>query len=134
MKFSILLLDKEEGRRLRRFRGSDASCFQIVLNKFPAHVHLLGVQWIYFCYFQYQCFFQFDGVIKVSSGGKNIEGSFGEDIGIVSILRWEDDIVFLGGNSKLSGQSSLSNVFVIEQDSLFYPINVRIVFCSPGHS
>ena len=67
-------------------------------------------------------------MIKVSSGRENVEGLFGEDIGIVSILGWEDDIVFLGSNSKFGGQGSLSNVFIIERDSLFYPINVRIVF------
>ena len=27
-------------------------------------------------------------------GGENIKGSFREDVGVVSILGWEDDIIF----------------------------------------
>ena len=68
-------------------------------------------------------------MVKVLLGRKYIEGSFGEDVGIVSILGGKDDIVLLGSNSKFSGQGSLSNVFVVEQGSLFYPIDVGIVVC-----
>ena len=53
-------------------------------------------------------------MIKVLLGRESVKGLFGEDVGIVSILGWEDDIIFLGSNSKFSGQGSLSNVFVIE--------------------
>ena len=53
-------------------------------------------------------------MVKVSLGRKNIEGPFGEDVSVVSILGGKVDIVFLGGNSKFSGQGSLLNVFVIE--------------------
>ena len=68
-------------------------------------------------------------MIKVSSGRESVEGLFGENISVVSILRRNNNIVFLSSNSKLGGQGSFSYVFITEQDSLFYPINVRIVFC-----
>ena len=53
-------------------------------------------------------------MIEILSGRENVEGLFGEDVSIVSILGWEDDIILLDGNSKFGGQSSPSNVFIVE--------------------
>ena len=73
-------------------------------------------------------------MVKVPSGRKNIEGSFGEDIGIVSILGGKDNVVLLSGDSEFSGQGSFLNVFVIEQDSFLYPVNAGVVLHQPRHS
>ena len=42
-------------------------------------------------------------MIEVLPGRKSIKGSFGEDVGIVGVLGWEGDIIFLGSDSKFSG-------------------------------
>ena len=53
-------------------------------------------------------------MIEVSLGREDIKGWFREDIGVVSILGWEDNITFLGSNGEFGGQGSSSNMFVIE--------------------
>ena len=68
-------------------------------------------------------------MVKVSSGRESIKCSFREDIGIVSILGRENDIIFLGGDSEFSGQGGFTNVFIVERDSLLYPVDVRVVLC-----
>ena len=68
-------------------------------------------------------------MVKVSSRGKNVEHSFREDVGIISISRREDNIIFLGSDSKFCGQGGFPNVFIVEQDGLLYPVNPGIVFC-----
>ena len=47
--------------------------------------------------------FQLDGVIKFSSRWENIECSFGEDIGIVIILRRKRDVFLVVFDGELSG-------------------------------
>ena len=73
-------------------------------------------------------------MIEVSSGRENVEGSFREDVGIVSILGWEDDIVFLVGDSKFSRQGGFLNIFIFKRNSFLYPIDAAVVLRQPGHS
>ena len=73
-------------------------------------------------------------MVKISLRGMSVECLFREDISIVGILGGKSDIVFLGDNSEFGGQGEFLNVLVVEQDSLFYPVNVRVVLCQPGHS
>ena len=53
-------------------------------------------------------------MVEISSRGKGIKCSFGEGISIVSILRREDNIIFLGGNSKLGGQGGFLDMVVVK--------------------
>ena len=73
-------------------------------------------------------------MVKVSLGGEDVESSFRENVGIVSILRREDNFILLGGNSELGGESGLSDMFIIKGDGLLDPIYSRIIFCQPRHS
>ena len=53
-------------------------------------------------------------MIEISLERESVKGLFGEDINVVSILEWKDDIILLGGNGKFGGQSGLLNVFIVE--------------------
>ena len=53
-------------------------------------------------------------MVKVSSGRKGIEYLFGEDVGIVCILRRKDNLAFFGSDGKFCGKGGLSDVFVIK--------------------
>ena len=66
-------------------------------------------------------------MVKVSLRGKSIKCSFREDVGIVGILGREDDVIFLGGDSEFGGQGGFANMFVVEQDSLLYPVHTGVV-------
>ena len=73
-------------------------------------------------------------MVKVSSGREDIKHSFGENIGVVSILRGKGDFVLLSGNGKLGGKSGLLDMFVIKRDGLFYPVDPGVVLRQPRHS
>ena len=53
-------------------------------------------------------------MVEVLLGREDVECLFGKDISIISILRREGGIVFLGGNGKFSGQGGFLNVFVLK--------------------
>ena len=73
-------------------------------------------------------------MVKVLSGGKNIKGSFREDVGVVSILGGKDNVILLSGDNKFSGQGGFSNIFIVERDSFLYPVNAGAVLHQPRHS
>ena len=72
-------------------------------------------------------------MVEILSRGESIKCLFGEDIGVVSILRREDNVVFLSSDSEFGGQSGFSDMFIIKRNSFLYPINTGIVLCQPRH-
>ena len=66
-------------------------------------------------------------MVKILSWGKDVEGLFGDDIHIVSILLWKGDVIFLGCNTEFSREGGFLDMFFVEHDTLLDPVNPGIL-------
>ena len=72
-------------------------------------------------------------MVKISFRGKGIKHSFREDIGIVGILKREDNVILLGSDGEFGGQGGFSDMLVVKHKGFLYPIITRVVLCQPRH-
>ena len=72
-------------------------------------------------------------MVKVPLERENVKCFLQKHIGVVSILGGKDNLVLFGSNGKLSGESGLSDMLIVEGDGLLDPVYVRVVLCQPRH-
>ena len=87
--FTVFLLDKEERGCLRGARWTDLSCSWILFEKVLGSFLFIGGKWVDFAYFRYEGFVEIDLVVVGLGRGDVVSCFFREDLGEVSIFRWE---------------------------------------------
>ena len=68
-------------------------------------------------------------MIEVLVRGEGVEHLFSKYVGVLGVLGREDYFIFIGGDSKFSGEGGFSNVLVVERDGFVYPVYLRVVCC-----